>query len=300
MARIPKPFRMLAALLAVTFGAAFLLLGQQAPSEESDWPWKAVTESKVFINGAPAGKLSDPAPLTKRLGVLFDQGRRAGRIDRYDNPPVLIVADPDTAIGRISELTSAVEEGTGAPVLVGRPALDKSPGGSKPNPRVFVVTTENVDTDKARRLANLTDTELESVGYYAAMLSQDDPEAVRVARTYESSIEIGSDGSYYVNERTAQLPSRPTTNVESRVMNPILASANTNRMPPSSPLRQRTLPRADLASAVAELVRNAKTESQKVLIIASEKARYEALLKILEIIDPETRVIVLVRRVQSR
>lgn len=300
MARIPMTFRMMAMLLAVTFGAAFLLLGQQAPSEDSDWPWKAVTESKVFLNGAPAGKLSDLAPLAKRLGVVLDQGRRAGRIDRYDSPPVLIVADPNTTIGRISELTTSIEEGTGVPVLIGKSALDKSPSGSKPNPRLFVVTTENVDADKARRLANLSDTELESIGPSVSVISERSPDAIRNARTYESSIEIGSDGSYYVNERTGQIETRASTNVESRILNPILAASNTNRMMPAAPLKQRLLGRGELPAAVAKLVSAANAESQKVLLIASDKARYDSLLKILESIGPETGIVLLVRRIESR
>ena len=163
MTRIPKAFRMLAIFLPVTLGTAFLLLGQQAPSEESDWPWKVVTEGQVFLNGAPAGKLSDPAPLAKRLGVLTAQGRRSGKIDQYDSPPVLIAADPDISIERISDLTLSVIEGTGEPIIVVPSALEKASGGGKPNPRAFVVSTENVDAAKAKRLTNLTDAEIEAV-----------------------------------------------------------------------------------------------------------------------------------------
>ncbi|MBK7705687.1 MAG: hypothetical protein IPJ30_07860 [Acidobacteria bacterium] len=292
--RIPMPFQILLMLSVLTFGGAYLLLGQQAPSEESDWPWKVVTESKVFLNGAPVGKLSNLLPLTKKIGAVVGQGRRIGKFDQYEYPQVLIVADPDTSIARIAQLADSIVEATGEPILVKRSSLDNPSTGPKPNPLALVVTTENIDANKAKRLGNLPDSELGSVGHRVNIFRKNSPEELRLARTYESSIEIGSDGKYFLNEPTAKLEVRSSTNVGSRLL------TNTVQMPPVAPLKQRILPRAELPSAIAKLVSTANSESQEIFIIASEKARYDSLLQILEGIDTEARIVVMVRLIEAK
>lgn len=298
--QLPTSAKILLMISALTLGGAYLLLGQQAPSEESDWPWKVVTESKVFLNGAPVAKLSNLSPLTKKLGVQFDQARRAGKLDSYTEPPVMIVADIDTSIGKVADLSWSVIEGTGEPILVTKTMLESPSTGSKANPNAFIVTTENVDIEKAKRLTMLSDSEMSEIGNRISIVSEDNPDALRFARTYESSIEIGSDGRYFLNERTGKTANRASSNVEGRMSNPAFWAFNSNQALPAAPLKQTAVPRAELASAVAKLVNTAKTESQKILIIASEKARYESLLQVLSGIEKDASVILLVRKVQSR
>ncbi len=305
--RIPMPLQILMMVAILTVGGVYLLLGQQAPSEESDWPWKVVTESKVFLNGAPAGKLSDPSPMTKKLGLLLDQGRRTGKFDQYDSAPVLLVADPDTAVDRIERLTFAIIEGSGDAILVKGSSLDKSWNSPKPNPRAMIVATGNVDANKAKRLANLPDSEFGSVGNRVYFLDEKNPDTLRFARTYESSIEIGSDGKFYFNEQTGRREGL-TANLASRVANPMWEESNSNqpprgnvKLPPVAPLKQQALPRAELEAAVGKLVSSADATNPMIYIIASEKARYESILQIMDAIgNPEVMLVITVRRIVTK
>ncbi len=297
--RVPMPVQILLMVAALTFGGAYLLLGQQAPSEESDWPWKVVTESKVFLNGAPVGKLGNLSPLSNKLGVQLEKNRRAAKTGNFVDQ-VMIVADPDTSIGRIGELNESIVEGTGEPILVRKSSLDKPTTNPKPSPFALIVATENVDMEKARRLASLPESELESVGHRVSFITGTNPGFLRFARTYESSIEIGSDGKYYLNEPTARLEGRSSSNVGSRILNPIPRASNSNLMPSVAPLKQKALTRAEFSSAVAKLVSTANSESQEIFIIASDKARYDSLLQILEGIPTDARIIVLIRQIESR
>ena len=79
--RVPVPIQILAMIVALSLGGALVLFGQLTPSEESDWPWKVVTEADVFLNGAPAGSLSDLTPLGQKFGDLIKQGRRSGKFE---------------------------------------------------------------------------------------------------------------------------------------------------------------------------------------------------------------------------
>lgn len=297
--RIPMPVQIILMVAGLTFGGVYLLLGQQAPSEESDWPWKVVTESKVFLNGAPVGKLGNLSPLSNKLGLQLEKNRRAAKAGNFVDQ-VMIVADPDTSIARIVELNESIVDGTGEPILVRKSSLDKPAAFPKPSPFVLVVTTENVDMEKAKRLASLPDSELESVGHRVSFFTEKNPGLLRFARTYESSIEIGSDGKYYLNERTAKVEGRSSSNVGSRILNPIPGASNSNLMPSVAPLKQRALSRAELSSAVADLVSTANSESQEIFIIASEKARYDSLLQILEGIPTDARIVVMIRQIESK
>jgi len=293
--RVPMPIQILAMIVSLSLGGALVLFGQLTPSEESDWPWKVVTEADVFLNGAPAGSLSDLTVLEESFGALVKQGRRSGKWEDYETPQVLVVADPDISIGLMATIADVIETGSGEPILVSKRSLEKVSKGSKPNPRAIVVTTDNSDSEMIERSAYLKDTELYLSGHRVAFLSSYMYGDMPFARTYESSIEIGSDGSYYVNERTAQLEARESTNVEQRLM-----LSDDNRVAPVAPLRQRAVPRAELQAALAKLVSIAEKEGEKILIIASDKARYGSLLQVLDGLDSEERVVVLVRVVEIR
>lgn len=284
------PVQVFAMLAALSLGGALVLFGQLTPSEESDWPWRIVTEADVSLNGAPAGSLSDPAPLEEKLSALIKQGRRSGKIEEYDTPKVLIVAEPNVSIAGILSIVNSVRKVDGEPIFVGKSSLEKLSKSAKRNPSAIVVATENADPGMVERSAFLSESEINSYGHRAAFLVGAFADEMQFARTYESSIEIGSDGSYYVNERTAGLELRDSSNVETR-----LSMTDSNRLPPVAPLKQRRVPSGELSSAVSGLVKKAEEESQKIFIIASEKARYESLLKVLEEISPEADVIVMLR-----
>ncbi len=279
-----------------------MLLGQQAPSEDADWPWKVVTESKVFLNGQPAGKLSSLVPLADKINRVRFTGLQKHLIDEYTNPTVLLVPSPMISISRLAQLSEAITVGTGKAILVSKAALDKGTAEPSINPMAMVVTTDNVDMAKTRRLANLKDADLESAGNHVTFMNEGRPELLRYARTYNTSIEISSDGKYYFNEQTAANP-RTSVNLSSRMLDPggnISANANFT-LPPVFPLKQRALSRAELKAAIAKLLSaDGSGGGSMIGIIASEKAPYESLLQLIEALDnPEVNLIITVRSINT-
>jgi hypothetical protein len=292
--------------LTLTISGAYLLRGQQAPSEEADWPWKAVTESLTFLNGAPVGRLGNTAPLVKKLGLNLDQARRAGKLDQYNEAPVFLALDPNLAILRIDQLAFAIIEGTGDPVFVRRSSLERAPEQPKPNPRAFIVSSENVDEGMIRNLANKSDEELSAAGNRIYFTDDGNDDRIRFARTYESSIEIGSDGKFYLNRRTGTRKA-PGANLASRIANPMWETFNSNQpprgnvqLPPAMPLKQQQLSTDELGSVVSELA-GADPDDPSIFVIASEKARYQRILDIMEAVNnPNVTIVLTIRRVAQR
>ncbi len=296
-------FQILIMFSMLAIAGSYLLIGQQAPSEEADWPWKVVTESKVFLNGEPAGKLGSLAPLGAKINRVRLAGVQKRLIDEYKIPLVLLVPSPAISISRLTELSDAITEGTGETILVSKAALNRGTVEPKTNPLAMVVTTENMDANKARRLANLKDADVELAGNHVSFMTEGRPEVLRYARTYNNSIEIGSDGKYYFNEQTAANP-RSNVNLSSRMLNPggnMMASAANFMapMPPVSPLKQRPLSRAELKSAIGKLINSDGSGGGSMIgIIASEKAPCESLLQLIEALDnTQVTIIVTVRSI---
>jgi hypothetical protein len=153
----------------------------------------------------------------------------------------------------------------------------------------------------------LPESELGSVGHRVYFVDEKNPDTLRLVRTYESSIEIGSDGKFYFNEQTGRRDG-PLANLASRVANPITGGFNSNqpptgntKLPPVAPLKQRALLSAELQAAVAELVSLADADNPMIYIIASEKARYEGILQILEAIEnPKVMLVITIRQIATR
>ncbi len=301
--RLPVRLQILVMFSLLTVAGAYLLLGQQTPSEESDWPWKAVTESKVFLNGQPAGKLSSLVPLADKINRVRVMGLQKHLIDQYTNPPVLLVPSPMISISRLAQLSEAITVGTGDTILVSKAALNNGSPEPSVNPMAIVVTTENVDMAKAKRLANLKDADVAAAGNHVIFMNEGRPELLRYARTYNTSIEISSDGKYYFNEQTAANP-RNNVNLSSRMLDPggnVSANANFT-LPPVFPVKQRPLSRAELKAAIAKLLSaDGSGGGSMIGIIASEKAPYESLLQIIEALgDPAVNLVITVRGVEIR
>lgn len=297
--RLPVRLQILVMFSLLTVTGVYLLLGQQPQSEESDWPWKVVTESNVFLNGQPAGKLSSLVPLEDKINKVRLAGSQKRLIDAYTIPTVLLVPSPMISISRLAQLSEAITVGTGDAVLVSKAALDKGTTELSPNPMAMVVTTENVDMTKARRLANLKGDDVAFAGNHVIFMNEGRPELLRYARTYNTSIEISSDGKYFFNEQTAANPHK-NANLSSRMLDP---GGNANvtifTLPPVSPLKQRALPRAELKTAVGKLLSaDGSGGGSMIGIIASEKAPYESLLQLIDALDnPEVNLIITVRGV---
>ena len=301
--RIPMPLQILMMFSMLAVAGTYLLLGQQAPSEEADWPWKVLSESKVFLNGEPAGKLGSLAPLSGKIDKIRLAGVQKHLIDEYKLPRVLLVPSPMISIARLAQLSDAITEGTGETILVSRAALNKGTVEPKPNPMAMVVTTENVDAAKAKRLGNLKDADLDLAGNYVIFMSEDRRDMLRYGRTYYNTIEIGSDGKYYFNEQTAADP-LTSVNISSRMVDPranMMANA-ANFALPISPLKQRPLSKAELKAAIGKLINSEGSGGGSMIgIIASEKASCESLLQLIDALDnPQVIINVTVRSIEQR
>lgn len=290
------PAQLLVMFLVLAAGGAYLLFGQQIASEQSDWPWKMVTESKVFLNGEPVGKLSDPSPIKDKINRVRVQGMQKGLIGEFDMPNVLVVADRRICFAKLADLIFSIQEGTGNVVLVSNSSLDRVPAGQKPNPLALIATTEGVDPNKARSLAGLSNAEVASAGNEVFLGIEGDPLIIRAARTYANSIEISSDGRFYFNEQTGSRESIANgivSNANAVSTQMILANyarSSSNATLPPLPLKQRPIARPEIKAAVAAAI-GEQTVDPMINVIISEKAPYDCVLQLMDAIgDPKVKI----------
>ncbi len=285
------PVQIVLMFLTLVAGGAYFLIGQQTvspiPSEEADWPWRVVTEGKLFLNGAPAGELNNYKPISTKMRNFIDLLYKKRTIGEFERPSVFIVADPMISVGRVAELYTWAQESNGGPFLITNKTLSGLGEGGKPNPQAMVVTTENVDPGVITKLSKQKPGDVETAAPHLYMtLEPTSAATIRIGRTYKTSIEISSDGRIYLNEKNGVYKA------------PVNINPNFNApLPPSVPLKQRLIGRADLSAAAAGAVDSSEKGHKILNIIVSEKAAYQSLLTVIEsITDPDVEFSIMIRQ----
>lgn len=239
-----------------------------AASEGADTkPAATVKTGKLTLNTEQTGTLEDPKPLITKLERIIKMREGEGIFRKDTNElmkDVYIVADPNISIGMIAKFGE-----TGGDLWFPRgKTLPDSAQPPKPNPLMLVLKTENSPGDWFPA-GLLSAEDLAKLACLVQFESFKERMELAIFRTFHNSIEIASDGNFFLN-----------TALKKELI-------DAENLKPD----QRAVSESELASVLSKLHEKRTSasvydrEQETLTIIASENAPYSSLLKLLAAID---------------
>lgn len=281
-------------MLVMLIGCSFLRPSVVAEAEKADGtPSATVTSTTLSLNGEPMGgskdlrqigtKLSDVIKYRKWEGIFFN-----GSKNRIADA-VFLVADEKLALGTIGDIVRAIsgmdldedylrdtdyrydydweKDHPRARLPCGK---QENPGPSnvKPNPLLLAVRTENAPGDWFP-MGEIDLAEIERISCIVSFHKFEDRGHLLRTRALFTLIEISADDRLFINTKMNRTP-----NSEDKII-----------------LDQKPLPDSDVAQVLNDTTspifhrQFKETGEHGVMVIASEKASYASLLKLLSKIE---------------
>lgn len=269
-------FPILVVLLFAALGCKYLSPGQKLESETAMAnPKRTLTDSPVFLNSEPVGTIADlkrkktgdlveialsERPLSEKLAEITKQRENEGVLIEGTNiapTNVRLIASPELAVGPLAELYIAIDENSGEVYIPRRNAPAGPIEPQRPDPFTLEVQTEQ-PTSMSEPYYRPSHDPKYKYNYNTSFEFAKTLESLLSYRAWSGSVELSADERYFVND--AQDP-------------------EADEGPKYTRIKQRAIEGAHLKDELARIVEPVNSE---ILIITSEKASYESLLKIFE------------------